>query len=782
MDDALFGMETELAFSAWRPEAAADDDERGRLLEDYFTLAKQRLCSLPDQQAPGLYLENGSRFYLDAGLHPEFCTPECRSPEELVRWQLAGERIVAELGEELEKLHPETRVAFFRCNVDYSGTGETWGCHESYQHRCDAVQMSTHLIPHLASRIVYTGAGGLNNQHDRVEFLLSPRVPHLQNDEADGSQSGRGLYHRKNEPLGSGGFNRLHLLCGESNSSQLSAYLKFGTTALIVRLIDAGLCRGNLLRFRSPRSAMYAYARDPDCRAEGELRDGRRFTAVQVQREYLEMVEHNINADFMPGWAPQVCERWGQVLDQLETDPSSLSTSLDWAIKHALFRDRVSRSGRSWDQLSLGYGLAAELCEIDMRFGELGSKGLFHSLDHADILDHSIPELGSVEEAMTSPPTGGRAEVRGRAIRELRPNRSRYRCSWERIQDLEGERMYDMRDPFGRSPAWRAIDTKAGERSPGEQRRRMLSRQLQRGIGLYNEIELSQASKLFETVADAARSADAYETEALARFWCATAQLDLGNLDAAEDALSPILETVDQNVSDQTACRVWTRYALILIDRPARASRIQEVLDQVLSNFERTDGQVGRSRVSMVEGRFQGALGHYDQAIDIMERALGEHSTDMISFCPSSYYRWLICYLLRTDQLDRADSYMIHWRNNLQNAVPAPHEYVTVACAESTIARLRGEHSAALQHAQSAAARACSRERNRSRLRAFCVLIESALGAGEIELARRYVERLDEWGEIEVGELRLDVDRVKAAFCLAEAGRGERADATGSES
>jgi hypothetical protein len=310
---------------------------------------------------------------------------------------------------------------------------------------------------------VYTGAGGLNNQHDQVEFLLSPRVPHLQKNTSSGSQSERGLFHTKNEPLGTGDFNRLHLICGESNCSQLSTYLKIGTTALIVRLIDAGLCRGNQLLLQSPRCAMHAYAVDPECRAESELYDGRRLTATQIQREYLEMVECNIDAEFMPDWAPQVCERWRRVLDQLESDPVTLSTSLDWAIKYALFQDRVSRSGSSWDQLSVGQGLAAELCEIDTLFGELGPKGLFPTLDRAGGLDHQIPELQSVEDAMTSPPAGGRAEIRGRTIRKLQPNRNRYLCRWDNIKDTRKNRVYDMSDPFGRSPRWRTIERKQSE-------------------------------------------------------------------------------------------------------------------------------------------------------------------------------------------------------------------------------------------------------------------------------------------------------------------------------
>ncbi len=42
----------------------------------------------------GEYLANGARFYVDC-YHPEYSTPECRTPWELAAHEFAGERIVA---------------------------------------------------------------------------------------------------------------------------------------------------------------------------------------------------------------------------------------------------------------------------------------------------------------------------------------------------------------------------------------------------------------------------------------------------------------------------------------------------------------------------------------------------------------------------------------------------------------------------------------------------------------------------------------------------------------
>jgi proteasome accessory factor A len=797
MDEILFGMETELAFSALQSGASEPNQETlfelqgplasavsGAVLDsmagDLMGLADQQIPSLRDMQANGLYFANGSRLYMDAGRHPEFCTPECRSPEELVRWQLAGEQMLARLVEELMKLRPDFSVALFRCNVDYGGSQNTWGCHESYQHRSSEDQMSKHLIPHLVSRIVYCGAGGLNNRVEQAQFLISPRVPHLVHAVGADSQRERSLYHTKNEPLGGEGFNRLHLICGESNCSQLATYLKFGTTALIVRLIDAGVCRGDELQFHRPLQAMNKFARDPECRAKRRVRKGGRLTAIEIQREYLAMVEEHLGADFMPDWAARVCERWRDVLDRLERDPSSLSTSLDWTIKHALFEDRIARSSSSWTDLTTGGGLGAELCEIDTRFGQLGQAGLFYRLDQAGVLDHRLTELGSVEDATSAPPPDGRAEVRGRAIRERHadPDRDRYKCCWHMIIDQDNGRVYDMSDPYGLSASWREPEKNMRTRRPRVELHRRLHSRMSRGSSLYRESMLTAAVEVLAPLAEDACSANEEEIEARTRFWCASAYHDSGRLQDAEDILAPILETVLGTVRDETACRVLTRYALVLIDRPAERSRVEAAIEQTRAYLEHASGRAGESRIGMVEARWQGALGQYDQAIETIKRALEAERSDMISFARSTYLRWLIYYLFRKGQVDRASSYLAQWRAHVE---AGPFRYgsnVMLACAESMLARHQGNQEAALRHVRAAAPQPDQADPNRYLTAANCAVVESAVAVGDLETARSYVELLEGLGDFEIGEQRCDVLLARAAFYRA---MGERVTLEGGE-
>jgi proteasome accessory factor A len=797
MDEILFGMETELAFSALRTgvqdpnqetlfdiprplHSAVSSAVQDLLVGDFLGLADERLCSLRDHQAHGVYLGNGSRLYLDAGRHPEFCTPECRSPEELVRWQLAGERLLADLVEKLVKVRPDNVFSLFRGNVDYGGTQSTWGCHESYQHQSNEAEMSKHLIPHLVSRIVYTGSGGLNNRDDQAEFLISPRVPHLMHAIGGDSQTARALYHTKNEPLGKTEFSRLHLICGESNSSHLATYLKFGTTALIVRLIDAGVCRGGELGFHRPLQVMNKFARDVRCERKCRIRNGRRRSAIQIQREYLEMVEEHLGAEFMPEWAPSVCQRWREVLDQLETDPSSLSTRLDWKIKHTLFEDRISRGRTSWSDLTTSGGLGAEICEIDTRFGELGSAGLFHRLDQAGVLDHRLPELGSVEDAMTSPPPGGRAEVRGRMIQELHPeeDRDRYKCKWDLILDQDDGRLFDMADPYGRNTKWRSADVARRGRPRQDRIRGNLIETLRRGISLNQGTMLTAAGETLVPVSEQAHSAGEHEIEALSRFWCATAFHDAGRLQDADDALTPIVDSVLENATPETACRVLTRHALVLIEQPAERSRIEESIERARGCLRDADNTAGASRVGLVEARWLGALGEYDRAIQRMEHSLRLERADIVSFARSSYLRWLIYYLLRADRIDQAGVYLDQWRTGVEGGSDRYESRAVLACTESLVARARGEHEAALEHARTAVNQTEDAEQNRYRTRASCALVESAVAVGDLDTARPHVVTLATWREMEIGEQQCDVHHATAAFYRA-LGRRQEADGEG---
>jgi hypothetical protein len=437
----LFGLETECAFTAAGPDGKPVD--RARALRDMLALARRRFPCLRDSTGNGIFLPCG-RLYVDYGLHPEFSTAECDNPWAVVRCALAGDRLLAELASELERSGRYSRIQLFRCNIDYSGTNATWGCHESYLHQADPMALYPDLVPHLASRVIFTGAGGFDTAGGHPQFMLSPRVAHLTSEISASSTSNRGIVHTKDEPLCAGGYHRLHLLCGESLCSQLACWLKVGTTALVVAMSEAGLAPGEAVRLRSALEAMNAFARDAACRVHAEGTDGHPHTALAIQWHYLELARANARREFMPPWTVEVCRVWEKILESLARDPASVQTTLDWAIKRAIFEE--------CPQVASGKN-AARLLEIDTRFGEISERGIFNTLDKDGALSHRIDGIDDIDVAVIHPPPGGRAGVRGRCIREFwrQPG---FFCNWGAVTDAGGGRFLDLSDPFTTSELW----------------------------------------------------------------------------------------------------------------------------------------------------------------------------------------------------------------------------------------------------------------------------------------------------------------------------------------
>jgi proteasome accessory factor A len=506
--ERLMGIETEYAISEINPSHAYSDHES--LVNALLDVARRNLIHLPDL-GNGLYLENGSRFYVDYGNHPELSTPECANPWDLVRYILAGERILANLIAQMKREYSEREVMLFKSNVDYGGGWVTWGCHESYMYRGVSQELSGEIVPHLVSRIIYTGSGGFNSFSSGLEFTLSPRVPHLQNVVSNNSTSARGIFHTKDESLSKPGFRRLHVICGESLCSEISMWLKVGTTALVVAMAEAGLCPGAGVGLRYPLEAMHTIAGDPSCSATVEMTTGRRLSALEIQYHYLNLAEKNLDSARMPPWADEVCREWRAMLNRLLDAPDSVATTLDWAIKQALYesyassrgvewallphwakvltalradldatedysqrftaefilhpsspiRDRVqawtsylTERGLSWNALGSVLELRKELLEIDTRFGQLCGGGIFSSLDSAGVLTHHLPGIEAIEKAMIDPPEIGRARLRGEVVRRMAKEKARCQCDWQGIADLKAMRVLDLSDPFETEERW----------------------------------------------------------------------------------------------------------------------------------------------------------------------------------------------------------------------------------------------------------------------------------------------------------------------------------------
>jgi proteasome accessory factor A len=506
----LLGVETEYAVTGIDREGRPVN--RPLLVQKMLEVARRSYPHLLDGSGGGLFLANGARLYVDRGSHPEFATPECDDPRDVVRYIRAGEAMLLDLAKQAGDESGGMDVQVFRSNVDYGRSGSTWGCHESYLYRSNPAALAMQLIPHLVSRLIYAGPGGFNPLSPGLEFTLSPRAWLLSSTTSTDSTSDRGIYHLKDESLSGPGWHRLHVICGESLCSDTAALLKVGTTALVLATIEACHRPGDAVRLAEPVAALRTVAAGLDRKKGLELLEGGRLSAADIQRHYLAEVETCRQQGLLPPWADAICGLWRRQLDALESDSPSLVQTLDWAIKRAVYR-RWTGGRMSWDQLlrcgevlrrlertaarMLGRDapptldgmlsphspfrrevhrltplLAAEgmewndlrefsrlrhqLFETDLRFGQLGERGVFSQLDRQGVLSHRTGAPGEALPAPAEPPARGRARVRGDWIRRLaaRPDGQRYRADWSMIWDKLTIRRLDLSDPFVAAKEW----------------------------------------------------------------------------------------------------------------------------------------------------------------------------------------------------------------------------------------------------------------------------------------------------------------------------------------
>ncbi len=235
-------------------------------------------------------LTNGARLYVDHA-HPEYSAPECTNPLAAVIWDKAGERVMAEAAAKAATVPGSAPIQLYKNNTDNKGA--SYGCHENYLMRraTPFADIVRHLTPFFVSRQVVCGAGRVGIGADGREdgFQISQRADFFEVEVGLETTLKRPIINTRDEPHADPEkYRRLHVIIGDANMSEVSTYLKLGTTALVLAMIEDKFLGGDL-SIESPVAELRAISHDPACRHQVTLRDGRKMTGVQLQMEYLEL-------------------------------------------------------------------------------------------------------------------------------------------------------------------------------------------------------------------------------------------------------------------------------------------------------------------------------------------------------------------------------------------------------------------------------------------------------------------------------------------------------------
>jgi Pup amidohydrolase len=366
-----------------------------------------------DTGMANVILTNGARLYVDHA-HPEYSTPEVTNPRDVVLWDKAGERVMAEAARRAARVPNTAPIQLYKNNTD--GKGASYGSHENYlmDRRTPFIEIIRGLIPFFVTRQVFAGSGrvGIGTESRTHGFQLSQRADFFEVEVGLETTLKRPIINTRDEPHADADkYRRLHVIIGDANLAELSTYLKVGTTSLVLAMIEAKALPHDLT-LEEPVGALQAVSHDPSLTHRVRLRDGRQLTAIEVQRAYLEYAEKFVDQGLMDGEDAQtrdVLDRWAQVLDDLAEDPMRCADRLDWPAKLRLLEGYRARDGLAWGD--------SRLHLVDLQYSDVRpEKGLYHRLVSRGSMQRLLTD-DEVTRAMTTPPTDTRAFFRGECLR-----------------------------------------------------------------------------------------------------------------------------------------------------------------------------------------------------------------------------------------------------------------------------------------------------------------------------------------------------------------------------
>jgi Pup amidohydrolase len=385
-------------------ELRQDHDEAG-----YFEQDSQRPMGFTEIKSD-LVLTNGARFYNDHA-HPEYCTPECSTLDELVAHDVAGQRIAMACAEHLSAEGAEP-VRLYKNNTDFRG--HSYGCHENYllPRSLPWETLAAAMQAFLVTRQIFAGAGkfAIEDEDEFVAsgFQISQRSDFFSELQSVDTMQRRPLINTRDEPHANPRlWRRFHVILGDANLSPFATRLKVGSTALVLdALVRNPSLAQSLPVLADPLAALRAISRDRSWRWEVGLAGGGTTTALEIQRAYLEAAR--TTADLSGADRLRLVRDWTEVLGDLERDPLNCRDRLDWVAKFALIERFREQEGVGPDD--------PWLQSLDLAYALLDAgDGLYLGLEAGGSM-REVPDEEAVRAAISGPPATTRAAIRGGCV------------------------------------------------------------------------------------------------------------------------------------------------------------------------------------------------------------------------------------------------------------------------------------------------------------------------------------------------------------------------------
>lgn len=413
--------------------------------------------------AQNFYGLNGCRLYQDCHQGMEYATPECRSPQEALAYEMAGPLLLNRLAVEvygsgmpeniwaLKNNNPPIAEGSVESDFSYGnhiniqmplkvfdGGGELRHNINDYAATTAALIATLPLLCGAGSLVRHSGAARLGGFG--YSYRISARSHYTGCVVSSMATSSRAkpMILSRDEPLGhTRKYWRLQVTGLDANILPAANLVKLTALQVTAEMWAAGVLEPVVLA--DPVAALRQLSGNWQARLD--VLGGSPLTAVDIQYRYLRQAVRYVTRNNRTIYAPGIRE-WMRQLDAFRSSaevPTSLFGANDWVTKYLLIQHKHADFDRA-QQISLvyhGYRLGRQ----------------FESSQPQRLLAKYAPPnfMEQVRRAMVAPPPT-RALVRSRFIAAVQDTGAEFDLSWIHLRlSREGKAIRDLKLPDPRS-------------------------------------------------------------------------------------------------------------------------------------------------------------------------------------------------------------------------------------------------------------------------------------------------------------------------------------------
>src|SRR5690606_3783950 len=156
--------------------------------------------------------------------------------------------------------------------------GNSYGCHENYltSRRDDFSHYAEVLIPFLVTRQIYAGAGKVLQTARGAMYCVRQRAEHIWEGISSATTRSRPIINTRGEPHADAErYRRLHVIVGDSNMSEYTTFLKVGTCAIMLRMLEEPTVVMRDMTLENPIRAIREISHDLTGKRRVRLANGR---------------------------------------------------------------------------------------------------------------------------------------------------------------------------------------------------------------------------------------------------------------------------------------------------------------------------------------------------------------------------------------------------------------------------------------------------------------------------------------------------------------------------